>query len=461
MERKLRLHAASISIVLSLSGFVFQAFALFDITQGGMDVHRNVDERVVAVNDRVREQDLARTLVGNLCRNCNAAPIGGMLDTTGKKASDSASAGHEQTGMEPNSGIPPSQQMTQKAYARFDFVPGDQILFEDDFRGERTDEVPSYWVANSGKVEMTRINGELVMGFLDGLPTAYPRQKQRNEYVDRITCEFDYLWRHNSKSWEQAWRDGNTAGGNTISIRFANNDSYYLDNDVKRMLGDLYEDLVIHSGGMVAFRNFKGQYTSGTKIPDVSDFYEDLNSKWVHVSIAINENSMKVYLNHERVLNASLAEGKAFTFQFSSNSTPGEDGIQVFIRNVRIAKGGADPFKQLTADGRIIARGINFEVGKATIRPESMGMLNTILKMMQEHPELKFEVGGHTDSDGDDSSNLKLSQDRARAVMDKLVSMGIDPGRLVCNGYGETKPISPNTTPEGKANNRRVELTKR
>ena len=81
--------------------------------------------------------------------------------------------------------------------------------------------------------------------------------------------------------------------------------------------------------------------------------------------------------------------------------------------------------------------------------------------MMKEHPELKFEVGGHTDSDGDDALNMKLSQDRAAAVREKLISMGIDPGRLTSHGYGETKPISPNTTPEGKANNRRVELLKK
>lgn len=348
----------------------------------------------------------------------------------------------------------------EKAYAKFDFIPGDQVLFEDDFRGESTDEIPSFWVASSGKVEVTRINGELVMGMLDKSPVVYPRQKGYNEYPDRITCEFDFLWRNNSKTWVQAWKDGNTAGGDQISIRFANNKDYYENNKVKADLGDFTEDLDLFSGGRVKFRDFEGAYSSGEKVAEADGLFEDLNGKWVHASIAINERSLKVYLNQERVLNAAVSGGKVFTFQFSASASTYEYGSQVFIRNVRIAKGGADPYRQLTAEGRFIARGIHFDVARSTMRPESMGALNGIVKMMQEHPELKFEVGGHTDSDGDDAMNLKLSQDRAQAVREKLVSMGIDAGRLTSKGYGEAKPLSPNTTPEGKANNRRVELVK-
>ena len=196
-------------------------------------------------------------------------------------------------------------------------------------------------------------------------------------------------------------------------------------------------------------------------MPGADELFADLSDKWVHASIAITEKSLKVYLNSQRVLNAPITSGKIRTFKFSAYAGSEEYESQAFIKNVRIAQGGANPYKQLTAEGKIIARGINFDVGKSTLKPESLGALNTIVNMMKEHADLKIEVSGHTDSDGDDASNLKLSQQRADAVRERLVALGIDPARLTSMGYGETRPVSPNSTPEGKANNRRVELLKK
>jgi outer membrane protein OmpA-like peptidoglycan-associated protein len=79
---------------------------------------------------------------------------------------------------------------------------------------------------------------------------------------------------------------------------------------------------------------------------------------------------------------------------------------------------------------------------------------------MTKYPDLNFSVEGHTDSDGDGALNQKLSVARAKAVMDKLIAMGISADRLKYAGFGESKPIDNNATPEGKANNRRVEFVK-
>lgn len=354
--------------------------------------------------------------------------------------------------------IPLFAQVSEKAYAKFDFIPGDKVLFEDNFTGESTDEIPSHWVISSGKVEMTKINGELVMGFLESAPKAYPRMAKNKKLItaNRFTVEFDYLWRHNTKPFAQAIGDGNS-GGDKLMIQFANDKEW---DSVRESLGDFYESVYIYSIGNVEFKTFKGQYKSGKKVSDSEYIYEDLCDKWVHVSLAITEKSLKLYINSERVLNAPIESGQVAGIEIISDGTTYEMGSQLFLKNFRIAEGGTDPYKTLTTDGKFIARGIHFDVAKATIKPESMGTLNTMVAMMKEHPELKFEIGGHTDADGNDAANLKLSQERADAVKEKLVSLGVGSSKLTTKGYGKTKPISDNNTFEGKAENRRVEFIK-
>jgi outer membrane protein OmpA-like peptidoglycan-associated protein len=111
-------------------------------------------------------------------------------------------------------------------------------------------------------------------------------------------------------------------------------------------------------------------------------------------------------------------------------------------------------------ESKIITHGINFDVDKAAIKPESMGTLNMIVQVMKDNPDIKFEVDGHTDNSGTAAHNLSLSQQRAEAVKGQLIKMGVDASRLSARGFGDTKPISDNISLEGKANNRRVEFVK-
>jgi outer membrane protein OmpA-like peptidoglycan-associated protein len=131
----------------------------------------------------------------------------------------------------------------------------------------------------------------------------------------------------------------------------------------------------------------------------------------------------------------------------------------IFIKNIKIAAGGGDLYKRFQSEGKFISHGILFEKNKSEILPNSMGSMNEIVSMIKAHPELKLEIGGHTDNDGDDAFNLKLSQSRANAVKDKLISFGVDGSKLTSVGYGETKPLNNNNSIEDKANNRRVEFT--
>ncbi len=101
---------------------------------------------------------------------------------------------------------------------------------------------------------------------------------------------------------------------------------------------------------------------------------------------------------------------------------------------------------------------INFEVNKAILTPKSIETLNHIALILEQHPTLLIEIGGHTDSDGDDAYNLTLSQKRVDAVKEKLIELGINANRLTAIGYGESKPLVDNNSQENKQLNRRVEF---
>ena len=106
-----------------------------------------------------------------------------------------------------------------------------------------------------------------------------------------------------------------------------------------------------------------------------------------------------------------------------------------------------------------VSERIQFETNKAILKDFSKIILNEVVRTMKENPQIMMvEVGGHTDSDGDDDSNLMLSENRSKSVIAYLISQGIGPHRLKARGFGETVPVAPNDTVAGKAANRRVEF---
>lgn len=117
-------------------------------------------------------------------------------------------------------------------------------------------------------------------------------------------------------------------------------------------------------------------------------------------------------------------------------------------------------YKALKDKGRVAVYGINFDTGKATIRPDSEAVLSEIRKLLVDHPDLRLKVEGHTDNVGAPATNQKLSEARAAAVVAWLGRQGVNADRLTPAGFGDAKPIVDNTTEEGRARNRRVELAR-
>lgn len=141
------------------------------------------------------------------------------------------------------------------------------------------------------------------------------------------------------------------------------------------------------------------------------------------------------------------------------------DGYLFFSKNYSIEKMGTGdsyvidvPMKKIKVGNSWVLENVFFDVDKYDLKPESLIELEKLYQFLVENPTLQVELGGHTDSDGDDNHNLKLSDNRARVVAEYVINKGIDKKRVTYKGYGETKPIAPNDTKENKAKNRRTEV---
>ncbi len=322
-----------------------------------------------------------------------------------------------------------------KVYQNYDFTPGEKILFEDDFSGDAIGEFGSHWELQGGQAVVNKIAGKTALLITDGNSGwVTPLMKKKKYLNTEWTVEFDY-YKNNEAYGIKIFLQSET-NGDLGKISLSNNDAdvTYLSNDgteSKSLLGNYPADMI----------------------------GEHFLNKWHHIAIAYKNKQIKVYVDQARVV--VIPNTNMTPAMLGLGGIGSQDGPLVFT-NVRIADGaGMNMLDKKFTDTKIITHGINFDVNKAIIKPESMGTLNAIVQILKDNPDVKFEVGGHTDSDGDDAANLKLSQARADAVRNQLIAMGIDAGRLTTKGYGETKPISDNKTFEGKANNRRVEFAKK
>ncbi len=135
----------------------------------------------------------------------------------------------------------------------------------------------------------------------------------------------------------------------------------------------------------------------------------------------------------------------------ANDKCPGEKGDQA---------DGCSKYKNVVVtDTKIeIKQTIFFETGRAVIKPVSYGLLDEVARALQDNPSIRIRIEGHTDSQGKDRYNLKLSRARAKSVRKYLTGRGVAGRRMVSQGYGETRPISDNRTAEGRAENRRVEF---
>lgn len=337
-------------------------------------------------------------------------------------------------------------QSLEMTYAKSDFVAGDEIIFEDLLTGEQLGEFPSRWDLERGVAEIARVNGETVIAMAGNDSWIKPLMTDfSTDYLgDVFTVEYDMLYNNSEKTHSPS-----------IEIDFMapeqerDNEIYTLRYNMSWDKQDVNVDYV--KNGSTSNTDKKGSANSGDQLV--------LNDgQWHHYAISFNKRALKVYIDGVRVINIPNAKAGAGWITFWSGYYQPEN--YTYLKNVRIAKGAVPLYDRMMTDGKIITYGITFDVGKSTIKPESMGEINRIVQLMTENPDLKFSVEGHTDSTGNAASNQTLSEQRSQAIVAKLVELGIAQDRLTAVGKGQNSPIADNNTDEGRAKNRRVEFVK-
>jgi OOP family OmpA-OmpF porin len=332
-----------------------------------------------------------------------------------------------------------SAQESNYIVSKYDFIPGEKVIFFDDFTSEGIGDFPAQWLTNgSGEI----VTSEKFPGrWFHITKTGYFIPEAKEDFSENFTIEFDFVPMTTDN------------GPNMYSFTF-----YLLTGKLGEPGGggepgdagfQVYFDGEIlgwKNWSMVTEQRFNGN------VP----FTFKSNEKY-HIAVWVQKQRIRFYANETKVLDvprAVPAGSKPNIFRFDSR----EEAIPL-ISNFRIASGLPDMRNRLLKDGKIISYGIQFDVNSDKLKPESYSTLKEISDILKESPAIRIQVVGHTDSDGDDASNLDLSKRRSVSVKNELVAkFGVDGSRLETDGKGESEPISDNNSSVNKAKNRRVEF---
>jgi len=326
---------------------------------------------------------------------------------------------------------------------QYDFVPGDKVIFFDDFSQDAVGDFPALWTTNSaGEINTVSI----APGNWFNLNSTDGNYFYLNDidFPKNFIIEFDIVPKKTG---------GRIAAG---LLLYGESKRKEMDNNPQPGNGGIMISIEKQLWNTWGYKSGESE-----KILGKSDVKPVVAEKVNHVIVWVQGRRLRIYHQEAKVLDMPTniyADVKLsrLCFRLSRGASSGS-----YISNLRITDAAPDMRSKLITEGKLVSYGIYFDVNKDIVKSESYGTIKEISKVLTDNPDVKIKIVGHTDSDGDDKSNLDLSKRRAASVKSVLVKeFGIDASRIETDGKGESEPIAKNDSVVNKALNRRVEFLK-
>ena len=361
-----------------------------------------------------------------------------------KVGTDGSKPAEKSSGDKPSAGTdkPSGGKANLQVYSKFDFVPGTTIMYFDNFAKDNIGETPEGWLTNKSAelVEIEGLEGKWLK--LAPMLSSHISRNKKQTWGNNYSIEFDML----------IVKEGYDP---RLGISLINTEGKMV-TDETLLIGLQpvlqFDGIIVKDGSSRVSLTNKDNRTLSDNMAEALT-YE--NTIPVHISMCVQGKRFRMWWNEKKLfdmsaINESMIPNQ-FGFKFGSVG-----GSEFYVSNIRIAKDVPDTRAKFE-EGKLISN-LLFNTGTAQLKPESMGSLLDVSKVIKAGTT-PVKIIGHTDSDGEDAANLKLSQERAEAVKQILIKQyGVEADKLTTEGRGETQPIADNGNAEGKAQNRRVEF---
>lgn len=334
-------------------------------------------------------------------------------------------------------------QPSLQAYSKYDFVPGDQVLFFEDFSQDAVGDFPALWTTDvAGEVNTLNIapgnwfnlnSSEGTYWFMKEI--AFPKN---------FILEMDLVPK----------KEGGRIAADVVL--FGETKHSEMDKTGDPGICGLHINIAKSLWETSGYKQGTAEKLKGSSSISLVE-PEKVN----HVILWVQNRRVRIYHKGGKVVDlpTNIYEGSSFNRLCIKLYRGASCGA--YVSNIKITTAAPDMRSKLITDGKLVSYGIYFDVNKDVVKPESFGTLKGIADVLKENPDVKIKILGHTDSDGADAANLDLSKRRSNSVKEELVkTFGIEASRIESDGMGETQPVAANDTPVNKALNRRVEFIK-